>query len=86
VKHAFPSERIGNIYVSLTKKDDNYLLIVKDDGIGIKEDLDISNIGSLGLQLVHYLTNQLEGEIRLDRSFGTEFRIKFKELEYKKRI
>ncbi len=86
LKYAFPSGRTGEMYISLKLKEDNYELIVKDDGIGLPEDLDFENVDSLGLQLVNSLITQLEGEIEVDKSWGTEFKITFRELEYTRRI
>ncbi|PKL66675.1 MAG: hypothetical protein CVV28_09765 [Methanobacteriales archaeon HGW-Methanobacteriales-1] len=86
LKYAFPSGRTGEMHISLKLKEDNYQLIVKDDGVGIPEDLDFKNVDSLGLKLVTSLINQLDGELEVDRSCGTEFKITFRELEYTKRI
>lgn len=92
LKHAFPEgtprfrrehpENRGKeceIKITLRSADDNDIeLIVSDNGVGIPEDLDFRNTESLGLQLVVALVNQLEGNIELNRTAGTEFRIKFK--------
>jgi PAS domain S-box-containing protein len=93
LKYAFPAENHGKVLISLirnhsdTEQDSTYELIVKDDGIGMPEDLDISKAESLGLQLVTNLVkHQLQGDVQLNRDGGTEFRIQFKELQYKKRI
>jgi two-component sensor histidine kinase len=61
-------------------------LIIADNGIGLPKDIDIDNTETLGLQLVKNLVNQIEGKIELDKIHGTEFKIIFKELEYKERI
>ena len=62
-------------------------LVFSDNGVGIPEDIDYRNTESLGLHLIVKLTeHQLGGKVELDRSKGTEFRIRFKELKYKKRI
>jgi len=39
----------------------------------------------LGLKLVNSLTEQIDGELELDRSHGTKFNITFQELKYKER-
>ena len=54
---------------------------MKDNGIGFPEDIDFQNTDSLGLQLINSLTNQIDGDIKLDRNNGTEFKIIFKELK-----
>ncbi|MCX9012702.1 MAG: response regulator [Candidatus Methanoperedens sp.] len=80
LKHAFPGGRSGEIKIVLRKTDGNTLeLLASDNGVGIPEDIDIKKTESLGLHLVTLLVNrQLEGEINLDRSKGTEFQIKFR--------
>jgi two-component sensor histidine kinase len=57
-------------------------LIVGDDGVGISDDIDFRNTDSLGLQLINSLTQQIDGEIELDKNHGTEFIIKFEEASY----
>lgn len=86
LKHAFPHGRKGEIHVSLKDHYGNYELIVSDDGIGLQQNLEFENTKSLGLQLVHNLTNQIDGEITIDSSHGTKFKIVFKELKYKERL
>jgi len=61
-------------------------LIICDEGIGFPEELDFKKTETLGLQLVNNLVEQLDGEINLDQSQGTEFKITFKELKYKERV
>lgn len=85
LKYAFPTG-IGEIQISLQKLEDEYELTIGDNGVGFPEELDYQKTESLGLQLVNTLVNQVEGEIELDRSKGTEFKIRFKELMYKERI
>jgi PAS domain S-box-containing protein len=82
LKHAFPDGRMGKIRVDFHKTDEYYEFKVNDNGIGFPEDLDFENTDSLGLQMVTSLTRQIEGNIELDRSHGTVFKISFKESEY----
>jgi PAS domain S-box-containing protein len=86
LKHAFPNEMKGEILVSLKSVADNYQLIIKDNGIGLPEEIDFNNPKTLGLLLVNNLTEQIDGKLTINRSHGTEFKITFKELEYKERI
>ena len=86
LKYAFPDGRQGELKVSLKIKDDYYQLNISDNGIGFPENIDFKNTESLGLQLVNSLTDQIDGEIELDNTNGTEFKIKFQELVYKDRI
>jgi two-component sensor histidine kinase len=52
-------------------------LIVADDGVGLPAALDIEQTESLGLKLVSILTQQLKGELQIERQRGTLFRILF---------
>jgi PAS domain S-box len=58
-------------------KKDKLILIVRDNGVGFPEKLDFRNTTSLGLQLVTTLVDQIEGDIELDTTAGTEFKISF---------
>lgn len=80
LKYAFPDDRRGRINISLRRgNQNNYVLRVSDDGVGIPPEIDFRDTQSLGLHLVCTLTRQLGGTIELDRLFGTEFRITFAE-------
>jgi PAS domain S-box-containing protein len=88
LKHAFPENRKGELRITLLKTDEGEIeLTVSDNGIGIPEELDISSTKSLGLLLVNTLSKeQLQGKIELDRTGGTKFSIRFKEVKYKNRL
>jgi two-component sensor histidine kinase/CBS domain-containing protein len=83
LKHAFPS--LGNkdnkICIKIDSSPDNqFTLVVSDNGIGLPPELDFQNTESLGLELVCSLAEQLEGNIELDRNHGTSFKITFAEV------
>ncbi len=86
LKYAFTNGRKGEIKISLKAGQEFNELIISDDGIGFPEEIDFENPETLGLQLVNNLINQIDGEITLDKSKGTSFKIRFKELEYKERL
>jgi len=62
---------------AVESKKDKLILIVRDNGVGFPEKLDFRNTTSLGLQLVTTLVDQIEGDIELDTTAGTEFKISF---------
>jgi PAS domain S-box-containing protein len=68
-KHAFPGERRGHILVRVRAQDGAGLIEVLDDGVGLPPGLDVDNPDSLGLELVHRLTRQLQGSVTI-RSNG----------------
>jgi len=76
LKYAFPQGRRGEIFVNLLRDgDDKLVLMVKDNGIGLPEGLDVTDTPSLGLQLVSTLVKQLDGTMEVRRKGGTEFRM-----------
>ena len=77
LKHAFPNERKGKLSISIKKKKDKFELIVADDGVGCKKDLEFEKADTLGLQLVHALTQQLKGELQFNSGNGTRFILTF---------
>ena len=53
-------------------------IVVRDNGLGLPDDVDIHQPRTVGLDLVNGLVkNQLDGQIEVRRDNGTEFRIKF---------
>jgi len=81
-KHAFKQGQKGTIEISVKRSaQDTIFIRVKDDGIGIPEQVDIYKTDSLGLKLLRNLVqNQLKGRIDVKRDKGTEFIIEFKTL------
>lgn len=79
LKYAFPDGRDGEIYIGLSSEGDNFMLIVSDNGVGIKGDLNIKDSETLGLQLVDTLVKQIDGEMSYDMSHGARYEIHFKE-------
>ncbi len=83
LKHAFPANRKGEITVNFSLNSDNqYVLVINDNGIGLPEGLDFRNTNSLGLQLVCTLALQLKATIALDRDAGTRFTLVFVEPKF----
>jgi PAS domain S-box-containing protein len=87
-KHAFIGRDRGEIQIRLHREEStefesenrkitNFTLTVSDNGVGIPENLDIEDLGSLGMQLVTSLVDQLDGELELKRNNGTEFTMRF---------
>ena len=77
LKHAFPEDRKGKIDISIKHKDEMIELRIKDNGVGLPRDFDMSNTESLGLQIVNSLITQVSGTIRYHANEGTEFLISF---------
>ncbi len=63
LQHAFPDGRQGEIRIELRSEEDQYVLIVSDNGVGLPEDFDLQTTETLGIELVHTLVDQLEATI-----------------------
>lgn len=77
IKYAFPNNREGEISLSFKSSGDSYILTVRDNGVGLPENLDFKKTKTLGMQLVVTLTEQLDGVIELNQNGGSTFEIKF---------
>lgn len=79
LKYAFGDRGEGKIFVSLKKKSaDTFELLITDDGRGLPKDTNLESANTLGLQLIHMLTDQLNGTVKLEPGTGTRYRITFR--------
>ncbi|KJU85758.1 Signal transduction histidine kinase, subgroup 2 [Candidatus Magnetobacterium bavaricum] len=80
VKYAFPDERQGEIFIRLQEDTDgNIELIVRDNGVGIPQEIDIRNTRTMGFQLIAGIAEiQLGGKIELNTAETTEMKVQFK--------
>jgi two-component sensor histidine kinase len=86
LKHAFSGGKNGEIRIVVRSEKDNtgdsssllYDIVISDNGIGLPKDFDYQKTDSLGLRLVSALTKQIDGNIEVDTSGGTAFRITFR--------
>jgi two-component system, sensor histidine kinase PdtaS len=77
LKHNFKDGSQGIISISFKKNNGNYSLLIADNGKGIPEGINFKEINSLGLSLVHDLTQQLNGSIFFENFYGTRVSINF---------
>lgn len=76
-KHAFPGRDKGTIFISLHSRQGRVHMEVRDDGVGLPDDFDISRSSTLGITLVNTLVRQLEGTLAVSGSPQTCFSISF---------
>jgi PAS domain S-box-containing protein len=77
-KHAFKGKKHGNIDVSAVQENGHIRITVRDDGIGIPPDFDISQTNSLGMKLIRTLVmHQLKGSLHINSHHGTEMIVEF---------
>ncbi len=80
LKYAYPDGRAGTIFVTFrVLPKTGYELTVADEGVGLAHPINFESTESLGLRLVHILTEQLRGQIKVDSHGGTRFTITFKD-------
>jgi two-component system, sensor histidine kinase PdtaS len=79
IKHAFPGGSGGEVSVMLEHDPANgaVCLRVRDNGVGLPENLDWRQTNSLGLRLVQMLAKQMRGTVNTGPGPGTEFQISF---------
>ena len=64
LKHAFPGDRTGNVTIRMQETGNGMLrLDVRDDGIGLQEDIEPDTAKTLGLNLVSILYPSAPGNI-----------------------
>jgi len=79
LKHGFSGGRRGSIMVSIRQDEDQQIeMSISNDGHPIPESMELDHTGSLGLQLVHLLTQQLRGELTTRRGGPTCFTLRFR--------
>jgi len=90
--HAYPEGRQGAIYVELKSEPvsspgegdmslyptkEELVLTIRDEGVGIPQEKQDPQEGSLGLRLVSLLARQLKGRLAIENHRGTEVTIRF---------
>ncbi len=78
LKHAFPSKTRGTIQVFCKRLYDQQLLLrIRDDGVGIPQDMDINESKTLGFKLIGALVSQIQGNLKVSYQEGTSIEIVF---------
>ncbi len=78
IKFAFPNRNDGAIAISLHYLgDDDILLEIADNGIGLREDFDITRVKSMGMELIGTLNQQLDGKMTIQSKGGVVISIVF---------
>lgn len=78
-KYAFLKPSGNKLYISISSASDQYYkLVYADNGPGIRDGINIQNSGTLGLELIHILSSQLEGSVAYNKEKGSTFSIRFR--------
>jgi two-component sensor histidine kinase len=76
-KYAFKDIKVGVLKSTLTRDENNNILIISDNGNGLPEDFDIKNTKSLGFKLFNIFVKQLKGSFEYFNDNGLQFVIKW---------
>ncbi len=78
-KHAFSENRPGNIWIGLKLLEEGKVLQlrIRDDGMGLPDELFHENTKTMGLQIVQLLVKQIEGNLKMKNCPGLEIIITF---------
>ena len=77
LKHGFGGIEAPEIRITLKGGGNSVELCVGDNGVGLPDYIQLSESRTLGLIIVRQLSGQLNSEMKIDRSNGTEFRFSF---------
>jgi two-component sensor histidine kinase len=77
-KYAFPAQDTGIVEICFTQNDEDYELIIKDNGIGLPHDFDPQKSSTLGITLITGMCEQLEGSCNIRNQNGVQILICFK--------
>ena len=79
IKHAFANQAHPAVKITLSLKGKKEIkLLVKDNGSGISEEIDLHQSKSLGMKLVKNLVEQLKGDLTIKNNNGLQFEFFFK--------
>jgi PAS domain S-box-containing protein len=78
LKYAFKGRKKGTLTIVLKEENEDIILAVKDDGVGLPPDFAFEKNNSLGIQLVYALLEQIDATVKVDQTNGTEFFIRFR--------
>lgn len=82
-KHAFNHQGEGEIAVHLHEEGGNVVVQIKDNGVGIPDNVMQKNSSSIGMTLINLLKQQLEGEVHYSNENGTKFKLEFEKADVK---
>ena len=77
VKYAFSDEEQGNFFIDFRVEDNQGVLDLYDDGVGLPDGFDFEFSNGLGMTVIKSLTAQIEGESKIIPDNGAHFKIKF---------
>jgi two-component sensor histidine kinase/ligand-binding sensor domain-containing protein len=78
LKYAFIGRDTGTITIHFTiENENNYTLLVGDNGMGIPKEVIENEDGNLGMELIKIFVSQIDGDVKILEKEGAFFEIKF---------
>lgn len=78
IKYAFPGKENGIINITLKHTEANNLLLsITDNGIGLPHNFSSSNTKSMGMKLMHGLSEDIDGKFIISSNKGTAITVEF---------
>jgi two-component sensor histidine kinase len=77
IKYAFSDDKPGIINITMQQSADKINLIIADNGVGMDSTIISSKTSSMGLNLMHGLTREMDGEIIIKKENGTKISVSF---------
>jgi len=75
IKHAFPENGAGRVTVLFERKRNSVMLLVADNGIGLRQSKGAMRDG-LGTKIIHRLATQIDAEVSFEsQETGTQCRV-----------
>jgi two-component sensor histidine kinase len=77
-KHAFKGRKKGTIEISVLQENDQIRITIRDNGVGLPDNFDISRTNSLGITLIRTIVqHQLKGSLMFKSQNGTKISMEF---------
>jgi two-component sensor histidine kinase len=77
IKHAFKDTKGGIVWVKVYEKDNSNYIEVSDNGCGMPKNFKIKDSVSFGLKLVLTLTEQIKGDLQIQKGDGCLVKVCF---------
>ena len=78
LKHAYPGDSPpASISVAIRRIDEEFVLSVSDEGVGMPQAFDLDKAESLGMIIIRTLAEQINGRIEFSSAKGTEAILRF---------
>jgi two-component sensor histidine kinase len=78
LKHAYNNIEKPTLTTTLSRIEDDYQIIIRDNGVGLPKDFNMYQTTSLGFEIITALADQIDANIEFSNSPGAQFSIKFK--------